>query len=236
MFDLNIAVHSTMVLKLIVGMVGVLCFLRISGKSQMTQMSPTDVVNSFVIGAIVGGTIYAPDLSVWYMIFGMIIWTIINIVIHLLTKIPFFNRLFYGSVDFLIKDGVMDLKAMHRNKINAGQLVGKLREQRIFTLLDVDDVRLETDGQITVFMKTEDTPGFLLVSEGNIQEENLKDAQRSSTWLKAELQKLKFNKIEDLFCVEWTPKRGFFIVDNNGETLDIAPKEEIPVLKDDSTV
>lgn len=236
MLDLNIAVHGTMILKLIVGMAGVLCFLRISGKSQMTQMSPTDVVNSFVIGAIVGGTIYAPELSVWYMIFGLVIWTIINIVIHLLTKIPFFSRLFYGSVDFLIKDGVMDLKAMQRNKLNADQLVGKLREQRIFSLLDVDDVRLETDGHITVFLKTEDTPGFLLVSEGNIMEENLKDAQRSSTWLKAELQKLKRGSVEDLFCVEWTPGRGFFIVDNDGKTLDIAPKEEISTLKDDSTV
>lgn len=225
-----------MVIKLIVGMVGVLCFLRISGKSQMSQMTPTDVVNSFVIGAIVGGIIYAPDKSVWYMIFGIAIWTLINIGIHYLTKITFFNKLFYGSVSFLVKDGEMNLESMRKNNINAEQLVGKLREQRIFSLLDVDDVRLEIDGQITVFLKTEETPGFLLVSEGKILEENLQDAQRNSPWLKAELQKLKFEHIENLFCVEWTPERGFFIVDDKGETLYVAPKEEVPALRNDPSV
>lgn len=209
----------TIFIKLIVGMVGVLLYLRISGKSQMSQMTPADIVSSFVIGAIVGGTIYAPNLSVWYMIFGLMAWTVVNYTLHLLTKIPFFYRLFYGSVTFIVKDGALQIDEMRRNKMDAEQLTAKLREQRIFSLMDVDDVRLETDGQMTVFLKTEKVRGFLLISEGNILEENLKDAGKSEAWLQEELGKIGIEEIESLYCVEWTPGRGVMVVDSSGKTI-----------------
>lgn len=211
----------TIFIKLIVGMIGVLLYLRVSGKSQMSQMTPADIVSSFVIGAIVGGTIYAPNLSVWYMIFGLIAWTVVSYALHLLTKIPFFYRFFYGSVTFIVKGGALQLDEMRRNKMDAEQLTAKLREQRIFSLMDVDDVRLETDGQMTVFLKTEKVRGFLLISEGNILEENLKDAGKSEAWLQEELGKIGIQEIESLYCVEWTPGRGVMVVDDKGKTITV---------------
>ena len=211
----------TIFIKLIVGMIGVLLYLRVSGKSQMSQMTPADIVSSFVIGAIVGGTIYAPNLSVWYMIFGLMAWTVVNYALHLLTKIPFFYRLFYGSVTFIVKGGALQLDEMRRNKMDAEQLTAKLREQRIFSLMDVDDVRLETDGQMTVFLKTEKVRGFLLISEGNILEENLKDAGKSEAWLQEELGKIGIQEIESLYCVEWTSGRGVMVVDDKGKTITV---------------
>ena len=47
--------------KVVVGMLGVLFFLRIAGKTQMAQLTPLDSVNAFVLGALVGGVIYNPD-------------------------------------------------------------------------------------------------------------------------------------------------------------------------------
>ena len=44
-------------LKLITGMIGILAFLRITGKAQMGQISPLDTVSAFVIGALVGGVL-----------------------------------------------------------------------------------------------------------------------------------------------------------------------------------
>ena len=40
--------------KLVVGMVGILVFLRVAGKAQMAQLTPLDTVSAFVIGALVG--------------------------------------------------------------------------------------------------------------------------------------------------------------------------------------
>ena len=60
-----ILIHMTQYIdiatKLITGMVGILFFLRITGKAQMAQLTPLDTVSAFVIGALVGGVIYSPD-------------------------------------------------------------------------------------------------------------------------------------------------------------------------------
>lgn len=47
--------YLTIIVKIVVGMLGVLFFLRISGKTQMAQLTPLDSVNAFVLGALVGG-------------------------------------------------------------------------------------------------------------------------------------------------------------------------------------
>ena len=53
----------SIIIKIIIGMSGVIFFLRISGKTQMAQLTPLDSVNAFVLGALIGGVIYNPDLS-----------------------------------------------------------------------------------------------------------------------------------------------------------------------------
>lgn len=223
---MNFEMHGMMVIKLLVGMVGVLFFLRMSGKSQMAQMTPTDIVNSFVIGAIVGGIIYDPDLSVWDMLFAMVIWSVINITVRLLSRNSYFSQLFQGKSEFIIKDGKLDLKVMERNNLSMEQLIARLREKDIYSLLDVDDIRFEADGQLTVFESQKEIFSYLLVNNGKMLKDTLKEAHRTEQWLHKELDKLGYSQISDLFCVEWTPDKGFYIIDKRGniETLTIDSK------------
>lgn len=57
--------YLSIAVKLLAGMLGVIFFLRVSGKTQMAQLTPLDSVNAFVLGALVGGVIYNPETSVW---------------------------------------------------------------------------------------------------------------------------------------------------------------------------
>ena len=59
--------YVNIALKLITGMLGILVFLRITGKAQMAQLTPLDTVSAFVIGALVGGVLYNPDMSMWHI-------------------------------------------------------------------------------------------------------------------------------------------------------------------------
>ena len=78
----------TVVVKIVIGMIGVLFFLRVSGKTQMSQLTPLDTVNAFVLGALVGGVIYS-DISVWYMIFALLVWTLLNKLVRFLLRFLF---------------------------------------------------------------------------------------------------------------------------------------------------
>lgn len=216
--------YATIIVKLLVGMIGILFFLRLAGKGQMSQITPLDTVNSFIVGALVGGVIYNPDLSIWLMLYSILIWALINILVRLLMRINIINRLLNGKAEYLVKDGKLNLKMLKKNHLNMEQFKGILREHDIYSLMDVEDVRFETDGQMTVNKKKNTPESYLLVNNGQIVDEGLKEARRSEKWLEKELEKLGLTDITKLYCVEWVPEKGFYIVDMDGRIQDMTGK------------
>ena len=69
-------------LKLVTSMIGILVFLRLAGKAQMAQITPLDTVSAFVIGALVGGVLYNPDMSIWHILFALAVWTGFNMLVR----------------------------------------------------------------------------------------------------------------------------------------------------------
>ena len=74
--------YADITLKLVTGMIGILAFLRITGKAQMAQLTPLDTVSAFVIGALVGGVLYNPDMSMWHILFALAVWTGFNMLVR----------------------------------------------------------------------------------------------------------------------------------------------------------
>ena len=187
--------YLSIAIKLLVGMLGVIFFLRISGKTQMAQLTPLDSVNSFVLGALVGGVIYNPDTPVWYLVFAFAVWTAANVSLRYLMRFHRIRRAIKGDSVMLVRDR---------------RLV--LRENGIFSMFDVDDVRFETNGRITISRRNEPPESYLLVNGGKVMEDALERSGKGKRWLLRHLRQAGYPDAEKLFCVEWTPGRGFYIV------------------------
>lgn len=197
-------------------MLGVLIFLRMTGKTQMANLTPLDTVNTIVLGALVGSIIYMPDTRVWILGFAIVVWFVLNMVVRFLLKINFFSELIHGKPEFLIKDGKINLKTLQKNHLGIEQFRAKLRESNIFSLLDVNEVVFETDGELTIHKKKAKEVSFLLVNHGEMLEENLKEAGVDKEWLTQQLSDLGYSEIKNIFCAEYTPERGFYIIDEEG--------------------
>ena len=206
-------------------MLGVLIFLRMTGKTQMANLTPLDTVNTIVLGALVGSIIYMPDTRVWILAFAIVVWFVLNILVRLLLRINFFKDLIHGKPEFLIKDGKINLKTLQKNHLGIEQFRAKLRESNIFSLLDVNEVVFETDGELTIIKKKEKEDSYLLVNNGDILEDNLKEANHDKKWLEQELAGLGYSEIKKIFCAEYTPNRGFYIIDMDGSILN---KQQAP--------
>ena len=193
----------SIIIKIIIGMSGVIFFLRISGKTQMAQLTPLDSVNAFVLGALIGGVIYNPDLSVWYMIFALGTWTIVNMTIRYLLRFSLIRRLVKGDTVMIVRNGQINLKEFKRNGLEMEQFRTMLREVGIFSMFDVDDARFETNGKLTVSLKRNISESYLFVNNGSILQSSLDNAGKKETWLLAQLKKLGYEDIDSLFCVEW---------------------------------
>lgn len=218
--------YTSIPIKLAVAMLGVLFFLRLSGKTQMAQITPVNTVNGFVLGAMIGGVIYTPDLSVWYLVYAILIWSLINALINYLTRYGFFQRLIHGKFDFLMKNNQLDINALQRNHLSLDQLRAMLREQEVYSLLDVRDIRFETNGQITTSPSRKIPQSFLFIENGEVQKDNLKSAKKDLSWLRRELARAHMKKSEDIFGLEWTEGHGIYVIPKEGEAARLPDKHK----------
>lgn len=217
---------SSIAVKLTVAMLGVLFFLRISGKSQMAQLTPVNTVNGFVLGAMIGGVIYTPSLSVWYLVYAILVWSLINALINSLSRRPFFQRLIHGHFDYIVKDNILDADALDRNHLTLDQLRAMLREKDVYSLLEVQELRFETNGQITVSPAKKVPQSFLFIEHGAIQDENLRTAKISRRDLMHLLARAGIRKAEDVYGAEWTEGHGYYIILTNGKIIRLEKESD----------
>ena len=137
-------------LKLVTGMIGILTFLRITGKAQMAQITPLDTVSAFVIGALVGGVLYNPDMSMWHILFALAVWTAFNMLVRFAMRSVRLRHFIKGESVFLVKNGVINFRNFKRNSLEMEQFRLLLRQKGIFSMFEVEDVLFESNGAVTV--------------------------------------------------------------------------------------
>jgi len=142
--------YADITLKLVTGMIGILAFLRITGKAQMAQLTPLDTVSAFVIGALVGGVLYNPDMSMWHILFALAVWTGFNMLVRFAMRSARLRHIIKGESVFLVKNGVINFKNFKRNSLEMEQFRLLLRQKGIFSMFEVEDVLFEANGAVTV--------------------------------------------------------------------------------------
>ena len=208
--------YGAIVMKLIVGMIGILAFLRITGKAQMGQLTPLDTVSAFVIGALVGGVLYNPDMTTWHLIFALAVWTAFNMLVRFAMRSAYLRHLIKGESVFLVKDGVLNFRNFKRNSLEMEQFRLMLRQKGIFSMFDVDDVLFEANGAVTVLSPGQTTYSVLLVNNGEIVESSLAQFNHTQEWVQKAIKRNGFRSPSELFCMEWTPRKGFYFVTFEG--------------------
>ena len=209
--------YISITLKLVTGMIGILAFLRITGKAQMAQITPLDTVSAFVIGALVGGVLYNPDMSMLHIIFALIVWTGFNMLVRFAMRSAYMRHLIKGKSDFLVKKGIINFGNFKRNSLEMEQFRMLLRQKGIFSMFDVEDVLFETNGAVTVLPTGKTADSFLIVNNGEFVESGLAGSQKSKEWALYHIKRNGFNSPSELFCMEWTPNKGIYFVSFEGK-------------------
>ena len=227
--------YISITLKLVTGMIGILAFLRITGKAQMAQITPLDTVSAFVIGALVGGVLYNPDMSMWHIIFALIVWTGFNMLVRFAMCSAYMRHLIKGKSDFLVKKGIINFGNFKRNSLEMEQFRMLLRQKGIFSMFDVEDVLFETNGAVTVLPTGKTADSFLIVNNGEFVESGLAGSEKSKEWALYHIKRNGFNSPSELFCMEWTPNKGIYFVTYEGKVKRGVIEVEAHEIEPDNT-
>src|SRR5512135_2956244 len=121
--------------------------LRLAGKRELAQLNPFDLVVLLTISNTVQNAIIGNDNSVTGGIIGVTALLLLNyLVVRFVYRNDRIEKLVEGEEDVLIKDGVINQKALERETISMTELEIAAHKQGINSLEEIDRAILEPGG------------------------------------------------------------------------------------------
>lgn len=157
MWDFNINFWEIALRTLIIYIV-VLVGIRLTGKREVGQMTPFDLVLLLLIANAVQNAMTGPDTSVLGGAVAAATLLLLNAVVtRVVWRYRSARKLVEGSPTLLIRHGKILNENLAKEKISAEALHQALREHGIANVGDVSIAVLEIDGSISV-LKNEEVP------------------------------------------------------------------------------
>ncbi|APZ48486.1 hypothetical protein BW721_01605 [Jeotgalibaca sp. PTS2502] len=201
-------------MKLFFGFIALAIVMRIVGKKALSEVTPYDIIYSFVLGGIVEESIYDDKVHVGHLLFAFFIWAIIIYTVEsFIQRRDSVAKTMKGRPSVLIFEGKLNLSQLKSNHVEMEQLRSLLRKEGSFSLQEVDYAVMEINGQVSV-MKKDDISGhftYLLIDEGVLEDKALAAIEKDSKWLYDQLAEIGSYHVSDIVYAEWSQEYGFYI-------------------------
>ncbi|QPC46490.1 DUF421 domain-containing protein [Mangrovibacillus cuniculi] len=230
---MSIILHISAVL--ITGFFALLISTKILGKTQISQLTAFDFISAIVLGELVGNGIFDPDVTIWSILYAIVVWTVLVYgVLYITQKFRHTRSFLEGNPSILIRNGIIDKEQLVKNKLDINELLQMLRtEKDIFSIREVEFAILEPNGKISALKKYPyDTPTtsefqmtakavylpISLISDGVVDLDNLEQSGFTESWLMNQIQQYGLTNFEDVLYGEWREDDGFFCLPTQNKT------------------
>lgn len=133
--------------------------IRIMGKRQIGDMQPNELVITLLISEIAAIPLQDVNQPILNGIAAVSILIVLEITVSVLSmKFFLIRKLVSGNSIVLIKDGVLDQKALKQVRLTIIELTELLRGQNVFDISEVAFAILEVNGNLSVVTKTQYRP------------------------------------------------------------------------------
>jgi len=209
--------YSFIILKFIIGFAIVITHMNLSGKTQLSQMTPIDFIGNFVLGGIIGGVIYSDTIPLYQYITILMIGVLFISSLNLLTKkVNFFRNVAIGNPIPIIKKGqfIMENILKKKNKIDIINISSRIHAQGIHSFQEIYYAQIEPDGQLTIICDEKNMPSVILMKDGVIRTSELESIERDEAWLKQQIEFQGIESLDDIFLAEfWGGEVTFILQD-----------------------
>ncbi len=188
---------------------------RCMGKRQIGELQPSELVLAIMISDLATTPIHEQKISFFDGIIPLFVLMVLEIFLAWgAQKSVLFRRVVTGRPSIIIRGGKIDIKMLKKLRFNIDDLFEVLRSSGYMSVAEVEYAILETNGQLSVVPKTENTPLTLkiltggcekatlprsVIKDGKINNENLKLLGLDEKWLKKELDKRNIHSPKEVF-------------------------------------
>lgn len=214
---------------------------RIMGKKQISQLTFFDYCVGITIGSIAATMSVDQNVKISNGLMSLFIWGLFPIILaYAGLKSRMFSNLTDGKATIVIQNGEVLEKDLKKNLLTINELILLLREKGIFKFSDVEMAVLETNGELSVMLKTEQQPvtphvlgltleqehgPSILIMDGQLLENSLEKLGYSKEWLSGEVQKQGAEDIRNVFLAQIDSRGNLFVDLYEGKKKPHLPNE-----------
>ena len=205
----------------------VLIAVSIMGKSELSKMSPFQLVIVFMIAELAAMPIDDPSTSLINGVMAIFTLMLLQVLISFLSiKSEKFKNLVSGKPSILIEKGKLNIKELKKLRITSTDLLEQLRLANCPSLSDVEYAIMEANGPLTVIPKAEQKPltpkdmgltvndGLLpmvVVSDGTVYNKNLLAAGVPEELFRQKLRDSGISSYKDIFLAFYDENKSFHV-------------------------
>lgn len=220
--------YLAVAVELICGLGILFLILKCLGKTQFSQITPFDFISALILGELVGNAVYDHEVRIKEIIFASLLWGLLIYIIEFITqKIKGSRKFLEGEPNIVIQKGILKYEVLKKNKLDINQLQSLLRQQGCFSIKEAEYAILETNGMLSVLLKSKyDTPKMqdvelapkqvylpiTLILDGEVVYDNLQEAGVDEEWLKQELASQGVNECKEVLFAEWHAGQPLFFI------------------------
>lgn len=205
----------------------VVVILRLMGKRQIAQLQPFELVIILMISEL--AAVPSQDLGI-PLANGIIPILVLLVAEEFLSYITLKNDkvrgLVCGKPTIVINKGKINENELRRMRYNLSDLLEQLRAKDAPNIKDIEYAILETNGDLSVILKSDKRPlipqdmkikppyeglPYTLISDGRLYPDDLKKANVDRNWLEKELKKANIGQIKDVFLATVDSSKNLFV-------------------------
>lgn len=204
----------------------ILISMRLMGKRQLGELE----ISEFIVAALIADLAATPLQDIGIPLLNgllpiMIMFCLEIIIAGLNFKCVKLRKFTYGRPEIIIKNGQIDREKMRRNRFTLDELMQELRAQGLSDAAQVAYGILETNGQLSIILKSADQPAtagqlgvsepdggyaHIIINDGRILDKNLSLLGRDRRWLDNELERRKIKNAGDIYILTLTETGSVF--------------------------
>lgn len=134
--------------------VGLVAFLRISGKRTLAKLNAFDLIVTVALGSTLSATLIQSSVSLAQGLVAFALLILLQFVVTFTSvRWKWFAGLLRSEPSLLLRGGELLERTMHSERITKSEVLSAIRSNGGTDVDDADLVVLETDGTISVVLK-----------------------------------------------------------------------------------
>ncbi|MCC8160365.1 MAG: DUF421 domain-containing protein [Oscillospiraceae bacterium] len=206
----------------------VIIAMRIMGKRQLGELQPSELVVAIMISDLASVPMQAIDIPLLSGIIPVMTLIVAEVMMSYMSlKSKKMRKFLSGEPSIVIYDGHINEGELARLRFNINDLLEELRLNNCHDISDVEVAVVETSGKLSVIpkdkartatvedMKLEnvrhDGLPCTIISDGTLNQHELRRAQKDIAWLDAEIKKRGIKSVKDVFIASLDAEDELFI-------------------------